>query len=128
MGFLLLAAQDHLLDLLGQLVGIAHRPARAVAQRLGAELLVAVEDFVAGLRDIPKDRQTSLMPSPSSNRATNRRRSSITELSFHGINTSRKPAKSVTYVSGTIRYLSLRSDTLYTDYCPDWRSVAAAWL
>ncbi|MFN3549207.1 MAG: hypothetical protein ACK4U0_17105, partial [Mesorhizobium sp.] len=39
---------------------------------------------------------------------TKRTRSSITELSFHGINTSRK-AKSVTHVSGTKRHLCLRS-------------------
>ncbi|WP_204814886.1 MULTISPECIES: hypothetical protein, partial [Agrobacterium] len=37
-------------------------------------------------------------------------RSSITEVSLHGINTSRK-AKSVTHVSGTKRHLSLKSDT-----------------
>ncbi|WP_204814884.1 MULTISPECIES: hypothetical protein, partial [Agrobacterium] len=36
-------------------------------------------------------------------------RSSITEVSLHGINTSRK-AKSVTHVSGTKRHLSLKSD------------------
>ena len=35
-------------------------------------------------------------------------RSSITELSFHGINTPREMAKSVTDVSGTIRYLCVR--------------------
>ncbi|WP_222005786.1 hypothetical protein, partial [Rhizobium bangladeshense] len=40
---------------------------------------------------------------------TNRRRSSITEVSFHGINTSRQKAKSVTHVSGTKRHLSLKS-------------------
>jgi hypothetical protein len=33
--------------------------------------------------------QTSVMASPSSRRATKRRRSSITELAFHGIHTSR---------------------------------------
>ncbi|MEW6598819.1 MAG: hypothetical protein AB1429_15150, partial [Pseudomonadota bacterium] len=32
----------------------------------------------------------------------NRRRSSITEHSFHGIDTSRAKAESVTHVSGTI--------------------------
>ena len=47
------------------------------------------------------------MSSPSSKRATNRKRSSITELSFHGINTSCQMTKSVTHVSGTNRYLSL---------------------
>src|SRR5947199_8939551 len=34
-------------------------------------------------------RQTSVIASPSSRRATKRRRSSITELAFHGIHTSR---------------------------------------
>ncbi|MGA7805990.1 hypothetical protein, partial [Bradyrhizobium sp.] len=38
----------------------------------------------------------------------NRRRSSITELAFHGIDTSRRTkAESVTHVSGTFRYLCL---------------------
>src|SRR5258708_40195057 len=51
---------------------------------------------------MPKARQTSVMAPPSSRRATKRRRSSITELAFHGINTSRpQKAKSVTHVSGT---------------------------
>src|SRR6266436_5181504 len=51
---------------------------------------------------MPKSRQTSVMASPSTRRATKRRRSSITELAFHGINTSRpQKAKSVTHVSGT---------------------------
>src|SRR3982074_1720797 len=49
------------------------------------------------------------MASPSNRRATKRRRSSITELAFHGIHTSRPqrrkvlpmcPVRNVTYVSG----------------------------
>src|SRR5882757_11263407 len=57
---------------------------------------------------IPNSRQTSVMASPSSRRATKRRRSSITELAFHGIHTSRqKKAKSVTHVSGTKCHLCL---------------------
>ena len=55
------------------------------------------------------DRHTSLMPSPSKRQATKRRRSSITELTFPGINTSCQMAKSVTHVSGTFRYLCLGS-------------------
>src|SRR4030081_1253794 len=48
------------------------------------------------------------MASPSNRRATKRRRSSITELAFHGIHTSRpKKAKSVTHVSGTKCHLCL---------------------
>src|ERR1700746_2883992 len=51
---------------------------------------------------MPNSRQTSVIVSPSNSRATNRRRSSITELAFHGINTSRpQKAKSVPRVSGT---------------------------
>src|SRR5216683_769874 len=61
---------------------------------------------------MPNSRQTSVIASPSSSRATNRRRSSITEHSFRGINTSRRKAKSVTHVSGTICHLCLRLDTV----------------
>src|SRR6476620_12406603 len=44
----------------------------------------------------------------SSRTPTKRRRSSITELAFHGIHTSRpKKAKSVTHVSGTKCHLCL---------------------
>src|SRR5713101_3874832 len=57
---------------------------------------------------MPNARQTSLIASPSSSQATNRRRSSITEHSFHGIHASPGkgkvlpmcPVRSVTYVSG----------------------------
>src|SRR5438552_18856407 len=56
---------------------------------------------------MPNSRQTSVIDSPSSNFATNRKRSSITEHSFHGIDTSRSKAESVTYVSGTLCYLCL---------------------
>src|SRR5436190_14408687 len=41
--------EDQPLDLVGQLVGIAHRPARAIAQRLQPLVLVAIEYLVAGL-------------------------------------------------------------------------------
>src|SRR5262245_6318934 len=57
---------------------------------------------------MPNSRQTSAMASPSRSRATKRRRSSITELAFHGIHTSRRTkAESVTHVSGTFCYLCL---------------------
>src|SRR5271167_1824953 len=61
---------------------------------------------------MPKSRHTSLMPSPSRRRATKRRRSCVTEHSFHGINTSRPKAKSVTHVSGTVCHLCLRPLTI----------------
>src|SRR5262245_23277638 len=57
---------------------------------------------------MPNSRQTSAMASPSRSRATKRRRSSITELAFHGIHTSRRTkAESVTHVSGTFCHLCL---------------------
>ena len=60
------------------------------------------------MREIPNSRQTSLIDSPSSSLATNRRRSSITEHSFHGIDTSPDARReSVTYVSGTFCHLCL---------------------
>src|SRR5229473_3112550 len=58
---------------------------------------------------MPNSRQTSVIASPSRTRATKRRRSSITELAFHGISTSRQKAKSVTHVSGTKCHLCLSS-------------------
>src|SRR5689334_21863401 len=63
---------------------------------------------------MPKSRQTSVMASPSRSRATKRRRSSITELAFHGIHTSRRTkAESVTHVSGTFCHLCLGPLTKY---------------
>src|SRR5580704_6877780 len=62
---------------------------------------------------MPNARQTSVIGSPSKSCATNRRRSSTTEHSFHGIHTSRlKKAKSVTHVSGTNCHLCLRPHKL----------------
>src|SRR3981081_1497855 len=61
---------------------------------------------------MPNARQTSLIASPSSSRATNRRRSSITEHSFPGIHASPGKGKGVTHVSGTICHLCLVSLTL----------------
>src|SRR6185437_13510700 len=60
---------------------------------------------------MPNSRARSDMASPSSRRATKRRRSSITEHSFQGISTSRllPHARSVTHVSGTICHLCLGS-------------------
>ena len=47
-GLVALEADDQALDLAGQLVGVADRPAGAVGEGLEAMLLVAVKDFVAG--------------------------------------------------------------------------------
>src|SRR3546814_17939137 len=59
--------------------------------------------------DVCSSDLTSVMLSPFKSRATNRRRSSSTELSFHGINTSGQMPESVTHVSGTTRHLCLGS-------------------
>ena len=77
------------------LLAIPPRPPGPVVQRLKPVLPVTIENLVAGLAgyaEIPAQR----------------RRSSITELAFHGIYTSRqKNAKSVTHVSGTKCHLCL---------------------
>src|ERR1700730_17672015 len=56
---------------------------------------------------MPKSWQTWDMGSPPSRRTRKRKRSSITELSFHGIHTLQKKAESVTHVSGTNCHLCL---------------------
>src|SRR5262245_1198912 len=62
---------------------------------------------------MPNSRHRFDIGSPSNRRATKRRRSSITEHSFHGIHTSRlQKAKSVTHVSGTKCHLCLGPLTL----------------
>jgi hypothetical protein len=70
------------------------------------------------------------MVSPSSNRATKRRRSSTTEDSFQGIGTSRQPslqAESVTHVSGTICHLCLGSLTINRLSKTRTRAWAETW-
>jgi hypothetical protein len=49
-----LEPDNQALDLLRELVGIAHRPSRAIAQSLQPVRLVAVENLVAGLAGYPK--------------------------------------------------------------------------
>jgi hypothetical protein len=44
-----LALHDQALDLAGELVGVAHRPPRAITERLQPMLAIAREDLVAGL-------------------------------------------------------------------------------
>ena len=48
MGLVALEANDEFFDLVGELVGVAHRPAGPVGEGLETVLLVAIEDFVAG--------------------------------------------------------------------------------
>src|SRR5215471_10240038 len=49
MRLIALETDDQALDLCRQLIGIAYRPPRPVSQGLQPVLLVAIEDFVAGL-------------------------------------------------------------------------------
>jgi hypothetical protein len=48
-GLVALGRNDGGLELLGELVGVAHRPARPIREGLQAVVLVALEDLVAGL-------------------------------------------------------------------------------
>src|ERR1700733_157450 len=65
---------------------------------------------------MPNSLQSSAIVSPASPRATNCSLSSITEHSFQGITPSPLRGESVTYVSGTMCYLCLRSLTLNADF------------
>src|SRR5262249_1926160 len=49
-----LQADDQTFELLRQLVGVAHRPPRSVAQGLEPVFLVAIEDLVASLPGYPE--------------------------------------------------------------------------
>ena len=60
MGLVALGRDDQALDLPGQLVGVANRPARTVGQGLETVFLVARSCAM------PNARQTSLIASPSS--------------------------------------------------------------
>src|SRR5215470_19291807 len=71
---------------------------------------------------MPNSWHRSVIGSPSSRRAMKRRRSSITELAFHGIYTSRSlqtDAKGVTHVFGTKCHLCLRPHTLPQAFADD---------
>ena len=95
---LLLMAGENLVTLLR--TGDMHTMPRPLAEHTGGS---------GRLHDV---RHTALMPSPSSKRASNLGRSSVTELHFHGVNTSGQMATSFTHVSDTKRHLCLRSLTM----------------
>jgi hypothetical protein len=81
-------------------------PARLIVNDLPlSKHLLADRGYDAGWsREALENKGIKPCISPKKNRK-------ITELSFHGINTSRLNAGSVTHVSGTNCYLSLRSLT-----------------
>ena len=80
-------------------------------------------------RFFPEIVTLSVIASPSSNRATNRRRSSITEHSFHVIHPSPKAdmplGEGVSHVSGTRRYQCLGSVTQFGRGCAPNRGGSA---
>ena len=100
-------AHDHLLERLGQLVGIAHRPPRAVRERFDAVLLVAVVNLVAGLAGNP-ERAAHLRSCPR-HPVGGPQIASVLPLPKSPSTASTHPARSVTHVSGTKRYLCLGS-------------------
>src|SRR5258708_17435261 len=59
-GLLLFDLDNQALQLRGHLVGVAHRPARAIAQRFKPMLLVTIVDFVAGPPDSGARERTQL--------------------------------------------------------------------
>lgn len=111
MRLLALEVDNQLLDLRRQLVGIAHRPPRAVAQRLEAMLLVAVKDFVAGLA------RDSELPADIAHRLPVQQPADKPKTLVHhrtllpGHRHLPQIAEGVTHVSGTICHLCLGSLT-----------------
>lgn len=94
---------DQAFDLGRQLVGVAHRPARAVAERLESVLLVAREDLVARLAGdaelAAQLRHRSALAQPG-----NESQALVRDRTL-GIAASRRKAESVTHVSGTSCHL-----------------------
>ena len=108
-GFSRLSATIRLSIWARQLVGVAHRPARAVAQRFEPMLLVAIEDLVAGLAgnaELPADRRSSLRR-PAAGPQTAGARPSPNTPSTASTPPARHAGKGVTHVSGTFCHLCL---------------------
>jgi hypothetical protein len=97
-------------------------PRGAGSERIsGHRPRASVSLSVLVLRDIPNSRHTSDIDSPSSRRPTKRRRSSITELAFHGIYTSR--VKSAGKCDPCVRYeMELMSRAAHIGYKVQSRS------
>ena len=80
MGLVASRGDDQAFDLGGQLVGVSDRVARAVGERDGPILLIALEQLVAGLAGDAELAADHGHRPPSRRRATKRKRSSMTEL------------------------------------------------
>src|SRR6266446_8497006 len=76
---------------------------------------------------MPNTRQTLLIASPSSSRATNRRRSAITEHSFHGVHASPGKGEGVIHPVRSVTYVSGRSQELTSLVLGCFSLVAANW-
>ena len=115
----LFQAHDHALNRLGQLVCIAHRPARAVGQRLEPLILVAVVNLIAGLSrdaELPAEIAHALAiekPNHKTKTFLHRR----TRFPRHQ-HPPRQKAKSVTDVSGTNCHLCLGSLKRLAGFAP----------
>lgn len=114
-----LRRNDHRLDLIRQLIGIAHRTARPVRQRFQSLLPVAIEDLVAGLARYAE------VPAHLAHPFALQQSGDKTKTFLHDRSLSPRhqhlppKAKSVTHVSGTKRHLYLRSDNLWC-VCSFW--------
>ncbi len=71
-GILPLEPHDRLLDHHRQLIRVPMRPAAPIGQALHPDLLIPLEDLVAGLPGDPELLAQAAIVSPSSRRATNR--------------------------------------------------------
>ena len=78
-GVLVLHIQNKVFHLERKLVGVAVRTAAPVGEPLNATFLIAIEDLVTVLREMPNSLQSSAIVSPASRRATNCSLSSIAE-------------------------------------------------
>src|SRR6516164_2179350 len=109
MRLIALETDDQALDLCRQLIGIAYRPPRPVSQGLQPVLLVAVEDFVAGLaRDA--ELATDIRHRLAIQKPSDKPQAFIHDRTLFPRHQHLPPkkAKGVTHVSGTICHLCLR--------------------
>ena len=106
-----LEADDEVLELRRELVGVAYGPAGSVGEGGAAFVVVAVKYFIAGFAEDAE------FAADVGHRFSIEKAGDETEAffhgrtRFHGINTSRPKAQSVTHVSRTLCHLCLGSHT-----------------
>jgi peptidoglycan hydrolase-like amidase len=99
----------------GHGIGLCQRGAKAMAEHGGSFWQILSHYFPNTTLTLIGEHHpgSEIIGPPVSRRVTNGSLSSIRERSSDGITSSQKKGKSVTYVSGTISYLCLRSVTMY---------------